>query len=81
MTAGSPTPMADWPPANRAFFHDFRDWLRAGGYGDSALKLYAIAARLALGLLDKPYREIDSCDMERVWKHVTWRTTPRRRCS
>ena len=49
----------DWFPANRGFYDHFRRWLREGGYGESALCLYSVAARLALGYLDRPYWEID----------------------
>ena len=38
-----------WLPANRQFYDQFRQWLRDGGYGDSALHIYGCAARLALG--------------------------------
>ena len=51
--------MRDWFPANQGFYVGFRHWLEAGGYSDSALKLYSVAARLALGYLDKPYWLID----------------------
>lgn len=40
-------------------FAGFRDWLKAGGYSDSAINQYSVAVRLALGLLNKPYLEID----------------------
>lgn len=45
----------EWLPQNRGFYASFRRWLREGGYGDSALNLYGVAARLALGYLDKAY--------------------------
>jgi integrase len=47
------------PSANQNFYVQFRRWLRDGGYGDSALDLYSVAARLALGWLDKAYWLID----------------------
>jgi len=59
-------PMADWFTPNRTFYRDFREWLRDGGYGDSALSLYSVAARLALSTLDKPYWEIAETDLDRV---------------
>lgn len=60
-------PIAAWPSANPGFYDDFRAWLKAGGYGESALDLYSVAARLALGLLDKPYWQIDpEADLDRV---------------
>ena len=48
MIASTPRPMQAWPAANRRLLADFRQWLRQGGYGGSTLKLYTIAARLAL---------------------------------
>jgi len=58
---------AAWLPANGGFYDNFRAWLKAGGYGESALDLYSVAARLALGLLDKPYWQIDAeADLNRV---------------
>ena len=45
----------------------FRRWLCEGGYGASALDLYSVAARLALGWLDKAYWLIDpDADLDRV---------------
>ena len=59
--------MSDWPPVNQSFYADFCGWLREGSYGDSALCQYGIAARFALGLLDKPYWQIDpQADLQRV---------------
>jgi site-specific recombinase XerD len=55
-------PISDWFPANQGFYVGFRHWLQAGGYGESALRLYAVAARLALGTLDKAYWLIDPRD-------------------
>lgn len=40
-------------------FAGFRDWLKKGGYSDSAISQYSVAVRLALGLLDKSSCEID----------------------
>ncbi len=63
--------IGDWLPANQGFYADFRDWLKAGGYGESALNIYSVAARLALGLLDKPYWQIDlQLDLDRVRAHL-----------
>jgi integrase/recombinase XerD len=60
-------PMEAWLPANQDFYTAFRRWLRAGGYADSALDLYSVAARLALGWLDKAYWLIDpETDLEQV---------------
>ena len=55
-------PMCDWFPANQGFYVAFRHWLEAGGYSDSALRLYGAGARLALGSLDKAYWLIDPKD-------------------
>ena len=60
-------PIRDWFPANQGFYAGFRRSLRDGGYGDSALTLYSVAARLALGHLDKAYWLIDpEADLDRV---------------
>lgn len=64
-------PIGSWSPANRGFYDNFRDWLREGGYGQSALDLYSVAARLALGLLDKSYWQIDpETDLNRVRQYL-----------
>ncbi|MEJ2557794.1 MAG: hypothetical protein P8186_16510 [Anaerolineae bacterium] len=34
-------PIKAWPRANQGFYDDFRAWLRAGGYGASALSCTA----------------------------------------
>ena len=61
----------DWTPGNRAFYDNFRRWLRDGGYGDSALSIYSVAARLALSYLDKPYRVIEpDPDLQRVRDYI-----------
>ena len=52
-------PISQWPKANEGFYYDFRAWLSEAGYSESALLLYSVAARLALGLLDKPYWMIE----------------------
>ena len=70
MSDGTIKSIKTWPSANRGFYRDFRQWLRDGGYGDSAIKLYSIAVRRALGLLDKPYRMIGDADIERVRQHM-----------
>jgi len=65
------TPYGQWLPANRSFYANFRQWLQAGGYGPSALNIYGAAARLALGLLDIPYWQIDlEADIARVETHL-----------
>ncbi len=66
------TPWGEWSPANRGFYADFRQWLRDAGYSDSALSIYGVAARLALGWLDKPYWQIDpERDLDRVREYLT----------
>ncbi len=71
------TPFGQWFPANRGFYDNFRAWLQAGGYGPSALNIYGAAARLALGLLDKPYWQIDlESDIARVEAHLQVHYTP-----
>ncbi len=57
----------DWPPVNRDFHVEFRRWLQEGGYGASALQCYSVASRFALGLLDKPFAQIElPADLDRV---------------
>jgi site-specific recombinase XerD len=71
MTGNAVKPIDAWSSANRDFFAAFRRWLRGGGYSDAAIKLYSIAVRLALGLLDKPHWTIHpQTDLDRVWRHV-----------
>ncbi len=64
-------PLKSWFVPNRTFYTDFRRWLQEGGYSDSSLNIYGVAARLALGLLDKPYWEIDPRDdLDRVRQYM-----------
>lgn len=64
----------DWPMANQNFYVYFRRWLRDGGYGDTSVNTYSVAARTALGLLDKPYWAIDpQADLDRVRQHLASR--------
>jgi integrase len=70
MSDGTIKSIKAWPSANRGFYRDFRQWLRDGGYSDSAIRLYSIAVRRALGLLDKPYWMIDDADIERVRQYM-----------
>jgi site-specific recombinase XerD len=64
-------PIDDWPPANRGFLAGFREWLYASGYSIVTMKLYGVAARQALGYLNKPYWQIDpQDDLARVWEHL-----------
>lgn len=55
-------------------FAGFYDWLTSGGYSDSVVKQYSAAARLALGLLDKPHADIDlEADFGRVRAYLAER--------
>ena len=61
----------EWLPANQAFYACFRLWLKENGYGNAAVRLYGVAARMAIGYLQKPYWMIDSeADIERVREHL-----------
>lgn len=61
----------EWSQANIGFYNSFRDWLKETGYSDSALSIYSVAARYAIGYLDKPYWVIDlDNDLERVKKRL-----------
>ena len=53
------TPFSAWPIPNRSFQHSFYQWLKLGGYGPSTLNTYSVAARLALGYLNKLHWTID----------------------
>lgn len=65
------TPFAKWSISNRSFHQAFYLWLKAGGYGPSALHQYSVAARLALGYLNEPYAKIDpEADLERVRQYL-----------
>jgi len=66
------TPFQDWLPANQGFYTAFRRWLIESGYRPSALVTYSIGARLALGLLNKPYWQIDpETDFPAVRAYIT----------
>ena len=61
----------NWPSANLGFYNGFRDWLKTSGYSDSAMHIYSVAARLAIGFLQKPYWQIDpELDVDRVMAFV-----------
>jgi integrase len=65
-------PFQDWLPANQGFYTAFRRWLIESGYRPSALVTYSIGARLALGLLNKPYWQIDpETDFPAVRVYIT----------
>ena len=79
---GSPIGLIDWPSLNRAFCNAFREWLQEGGYSDHTIRLYSIAVRLALGLLEKPYWLVDpEADLDRVWRHVITHCESESTCS
>jgi integrase len=64
-------PYAEWPSANQGFYNGFRLWLQGAGYSQSTLGIYRAAFRLALGLLDKPYWEINpQADLDRVREYI-----------
>ncbi len=63
--------ISDWFPANQSFYGNFRTWLHDGGYAVAARTAYCVAARLALGLLDKPYWQIEvPGDLDRVREFI-----------
>jgi integrase/recombinase XerD len=65
------TPLAAWPTPNRSFHHSFYYWLKAGGYAETTLNLYSVAARLALGYLNKMHWTIDpDADIELVRDYI-----------
>ncbi len=67
-------PFGEWPEANRAFHGRFREWLKKSSYSESALHIYSVAARMAIGYLGKPYWEIDpQADLERVRRWISRR--------
>ncbi len=68
------TPFADWPIPNHSFHHAFYQWLKSGGYGASTMNIYSVAARLALGYLNKLYWTIDpDVDLEKVRDYISQR--------
>ncbi len=67
-------PFGEWPDANRRFYADFRAWLRECGYGPSSVNTYGVAARMALGWLQRPYGQIDpDADLARVRTYLAAR--------
>jgi len=61
----------EWSQANIGIYNAFRDWLKATGFSPSALNIYSVAARYALGYLDKPYWVIDpETDLELVRQRI-----------
>lgn len=71
------TSFAHWLPENRAFYTDFRTWLKAGGYSEATVTIYSLPVRLALSLLNKPYHQIDPVtDLEQVRAYLKTRCYP-----
>jgi site-specific recombinase XerD len=68
----------EWLPENQRFYDNFRKWLKKGGFSDSTLNTYGVAARQALGFLDKYYWQIDpESDLQRAWERLqTHPTSP-----
>lgn len=71
------TPFANWLPENRAFYADFRTWLKAGSYSEVTVILYSLPVRLALSWLNKPHNQIDPVtDLEQVRAYLKTRCYP-----
>lgn len=67
-------PFAEWPVPNRNFYKAFRRWLQKGGYSESSVHLYSVAARTALGYLPGLYWQIDPVDdLDKVRKRIAER--------
>jgi len=63
--------LSDWLPENRGFYANFRQWLKTTGYSVSALHIYGVSARYAIGFLNKPYWMIDpDTDIAAVWQRL-----------
>jgi site-specific recombinase XerD len=64
-------PIGQWLQVNQNFYVAFKKWLKASSYGPSALNIYGVAVRSALGFLRKPYWTIDpEADLEAVRRHL-----------
>lgn len=71
------TPFAGWRPENRAFYIEFWEWLKIGGYSENVIATYSVPVRLALSLLHKPYPEIDpTTDLAQVRAYLQTRCRP-----
>jgi site-specific recombinase XerD len=67
--------MGAWLECNRECYRQFYVWLGRDGYAARTRSGYGIAARVALGLLDKPHWQIDlQTDLARVREHLLART-------
>ncbi|MEW6405343.1 MAG: tyrosine-type recombinase/integrase, partial [Chloroflexota bacterium] len=65
----------EWPSDTVGFYHAFREWLRASGYGESALHIYGSATRTAISFLRKPYWSVDpEVDIERAKAYIAQRS-------
>ncbi len=76
-------PIKQWSQANQGFYDRFRDWLRQGGYSEGTLNQYSAAARLALGLLEQAYWQLDpDTDLQVVYDNLNdyINQTATRRC-
>lgn len=67
-------PLDEWPETNQIFLKKFRAWLQGSGYGFYTLNVYTVAARCAIGYLNKPHWKIDpDTDLELVRKYIQQR--------
>lgn len=73
--------LGEWPEGNREFFQRFLVWLRQGGYQPATVSSYGVVGRMALGLLNKPHRQIEEVDLEYVRHFVLTRPVKAARTS
>lgn len=63
---------AHWPLCNQRCYLSFCEWLRLNGRDEDTRRMYAVAAQLTLGILNKPHLEIDpSVDLERIREYIS----------
>jgi integrase len=75
-------PFGEWLPENRRFHADFCSWLKQGGYSMSAIHLYSVGTRLALGFLDKPSVKIEiERDLQRARAYLAVRSLSSSTCA
>jgi integrase len=69
---------SEWLPENRSFYQSFLRWLSESSFSSSTMTIYGVAARQAIGYLDKPYWAIDpEADLLRAWERLqTHPTSP-----